>query len=523
MAIKKINLIMGISVFLLFWSHRAWSEEEKPTEERPAFELPEVVIIGEDQSRVIRGAEKEVLIDRPFLKKVEVGLEPMGKTFPLLFPPQKKDLNITEFSFAYGRFDSLKANLSHGRQIKDRAHYILGIGKYKTDGEFPDRWYDEDTAFLELGFKPAERLDLKIATSGLLKDYRLSNSPDTQKVDLLNMELGLENRIGEQTSLGFQVSGQIAHLKNTGKAKGETGGVRLQARVGLAEKNSLNIEAQLYQETLNLNSDRRRYSVTAFSLTDEFLLFDRLWVNLGLEYKDKSEPLTSFLYPIARFSYELLPNFNVWVRYKPELAIPIFSDLYIDNDYVAVNLDLLPQKKTFSLEEGMEYKFTENFYGNISFFQRKFRNFIALSDDGTIGNFANISDVFSQGLDVLFVYNWGEDFTHRLRYVYDKTEDEDRPDEKVPYVPYHSLEISSQYTYGRLGIELSLLMQSERYYNRSLSLPFYWALGTEVSLRVTEEFLLFLQGENLLEEKYSLRFGYPLDHSKFFGGFRVKW
>ncbi|MCJ7646399.1 hypothetical protein MUO65_05810, partial [bacterium] len=65
--------------------------------------------------------------------------------------------------------------------------------------------------------------------------------------------------------------------------------------------------------------------------------------------------------------------------------------------------------------------------------------------------------------------------------------------------------------------------QSKRYYNRSDSLPFYWTLGTEISYSVAKEFLLFLQGENLLGEKYAERFGYPLDHSKFFAGFKVKW
>ena len=514
---------MGILIFLFFPNPWARGEAEKPTEERPAFELPEVVIIGEDQSRVTVGGEREALIDRPFLKKVELGLEPVGKLFPLLVLPQRKELNITEFSFAYGRFNSLKSSLSHGRQIKDKGYYLFGLGKYKTDGEFPGRRYNKDSAFLELGFKPAEKLDFKIATSGLLKDYRLSNSPDTQKADLLNLELGLERRIGEETSVGCQFFGQIAHLKNNSKAKSEIGGARLQARIGLAQKNSLNLEVQLYQERLSLSGNRRPYLVSSFSLTDEFLLFDRLWVNLGLEYKEKSKPFTYFFYPTGRLSYELIPDFNIWVKYKPELAVPIFDELYIDNDYVGVNLDLLAQKRRFSLEEGMAYKFNQNLSGNISFFQRKFRNFIALFDDGTIGSLENISHVYSEGIETTFVYTFRENFTHDLRYVYERTEDEDRPDEKVPYKPRHSLEVSSHYIYGRLGIELSVLLQSERYYDRSHSLPFYWTLGTEISYSITKEFLLFLEGENLLQEKYAERFGYPLNHSKFFGGFKLKW
>jgi hypothetical protein len=524
MPIRKIIFFMGISIFLFFWNPWARGEAEKPTEERPAFELPEVVIIGEDQSKVIRGGEKEALIDRPFLKKVEVGLEPVGKLFPLLILPQRKDLNITEVNFAYGRFNSLKSSLIHGRQIKDKIYYLFTIGKYKTDGEFSGRRYNEDSAFLEFGFKPAKKLDLKIATSGLLKDYRLSNSLDTQKVDLVNGELGLERRIGEESSVGCQFFGQIAHLKNNGKAKSEIGGAGLRARIGVAQRNSLNIEARFYQERLSLDDNTRRYLVSSFSLSDEFLLFDRLWVNLGMEYKEKSKPFTPFLYPTGRFSYELIPNFNLWVKYKPEMAVPLFDELYIDNDYTEVNLGLLPQKRKFSLEEGMEYKFSQNLSGNILFFQRSFRNFITLSDDDDrIGSLENIPNVYSQGIESSFVYKSGENFTHNLRYVYEKTEDEDQPDEKVPYRPCHSLKISSRYTYGPLGIELSVLMQSKRYYNRTDSLPFYWTLGTEISCSVAKEFLLFLQGENLLQEKYAERFGYPLDHSKFFAGFKVKW
>lgn len=496
--------------------------EEKPTEEKPAFELPEVVIIGEDQSRVTIGGEIQPLIDQPFLKKAELGLEPMAKISPLSFPTERRE-NIIEFSFAYGSFDTLKASLSHGRQIKDKTYYLLGIGKYKTDGEFPGRRYNQDNAFLELGFKPAEKLDLKIATSGLLKDYRLSNSAITQKADLFNVELGVEGRIGGGSTVGCQFFGQIANLENNDKAKSEIGGARLQARIGLAERNLLNLEAQLYQESLKLGGNRRRYLISFISLSDEFLLFDRLWVSLGMEYKEKSKPLTSFLYPTARLSYELIPNFNLWVKYKPEMVVPLFDELYIDNDYTKVNLGLLPQKRRFSLEEGMEYKFNQNFSGNISFFQRKFRNFIALSDDGTRGSWQNISNVFSEGIEASFVYNLEEDFTQNLRYVYERIEDEDREDEKVPYRPIHSLKISSLYSYKPLNIVLSILMQSERYYNRSQSLPFYWMLEAEISYRITEQFLIFIQGENLLQEKYAERFGYPLEHSKFFGGVKLKF
>jgi len=522
MSIKRAIFFIGIPVFLFLWQPGAGAEAEKPTEEKPAFELPEVVIIGEDQSRVTIGAERQPLIDQPFLKKVELGLEPMAKISPLSFPPQRKE-GIIEFSFAYGSFDTLRASLSYGRQISDKTYYLLGIGKYKTDGEFPGRRYNQDSAFLEFGFKPGEKLDLKIAASGLLKDYRLSNSAITRKADLFNLELGVEGRIIEGSSVGCQFFGQMANLENNDKAKSEIAGTRLQARIGLTERNLLNLEAQLYQERIRLGGNSRRYLISYISLSDEFLLFDKLWVNLGMEYKEKSKPFTSFFYPTGRISYELIPSFNLWVKYRPEMAIPLFDELYVDSDYTGVNLDLIPQKRKFSLEEGMEYKFNENLYGNISFFQRKFRNFIALSDNGSIGSWQNISNVFSEGVEASFVYSFAENFTQNLRYVYERTEDEDRPDEKVPYRPVHSVKISSLYSYKPLSVVLSVLMQSERYYNRSDSLPFYWTLETEISYRVADQLLLFVQGENLLQEKYADRFGYPLDHSKFLGGVKIKF
>jgi hypothetical protein len=48
-------------------------------------------------------------------------------------------------------------------------------------------------------------------------------------------------------------------------------------------------------------------------------------------------------------------------------------------------------------------------------------------------------------------------------------------------------------------------------------------LEAEISCRITEQLLIFVQGENLLQEKYAERFGYPLDHSKFFGGLKLKF
>ena len=520
--IRKIILFLGISLFLFFLPPCLQGETEKPVEEKPAFELPEVVIIGEDQSRVTIGGERKPLVDQPFLRKVEVGLEPVGK-ISLLSLPLGKDINITEINFGYGRFETLKGGLTHGRQIKDKGHYLLGIGKYKTDGEFSDRHYNIDDAFLEVGFRPGEKLDLKIATSGLLKDYRLSNSTITQKIDLLNLELGAKAKIKEEGSLGCQFFGRIGNLKNDSKASGDIGGLRLQAGIGFGQGNVFNLEAQLYQERLKLDGDRRRYLVSSISLSQEFLLFDKVWANLGVEYKEKSKPFSSLIFPTARFSYELIPNFSLWVRYKPEMIVPSFDELYIANDYVDVNLNLLPEKRKFSLEEGMEYKLGQNLSGSISFFQKKFKNFIAIFDDGRLGNLQNIPKVYSQGVDASFIYILRKNFTQQLRYVYQKTEDEDRPDERVPYTPSHTVRISSHYSYGPLSVLLSALIESERYYNRSESLPLYWTMETEISCNITKQVILYLQGENLLREKYAERFGYPLDHTKFLGGFKVKW
>jgi len=522
MPIRKIIPFLGISIFLFFFKPFLWAETEKPVEEKPAFELPEVVIIGEDQSRVTIGGERKALIDQPFLRKVEVGLEPIEK-ISLLSLPLGKDINITEISFGYGRFETLKGSLTHGRQIKDKGHYLLGIGKYKTEGEFSGRHYDLDDAFLEVGLRPGEKLNLKIATSGLLKNYRLSNSTITQEIDLLNLELGAEAKIKEESSLGCQFFGRMGNLKNSSKASGDIGGLRLQAGIGFGQGNSLNLEAQLYQERLKLDGNRRRYLVSSVSLSQEFLLFDKLWANLGIEYKEKSKPFSSLICPQARFSYELIPNFNLWVRYKPEMVVPSFDELYVSNDYVDVNLNLLPQKREFSLEEGMEYKLTQNLSGSISFFQKKFKNFIAISDDGRSGNLQNIPKVYSEGVDASFIYIPGKNFTQQLRYVYQKTEDEDHPEERVPYSPSHTVRISSRYSYGPLSMLLLALIQSERYYNRSESLPSYWTLETEISCSITRQVLLYLQGKNLLQEKYAERFGYSLDHSKFLGGFKVKW
>ena len=121
--------------------------------------------------------------------------------------------------------------------------------------------------------------DIKLGrtVTGLIKKDKRTIGLSTTKEDIFAKIIigadGVEGRIGEGSSLGCQFFGQIANLKNSDKAKSEIGGARLQARIGVRERNLLNLEAQLYQERLKLGGNRRRYLISFISLSDEFLLF----------------------------------------------------------------------------------------------------------------------------------------------------------------------------------------------------------------------------------------------------------
>ena len=62
-------LAMTLTLILIFFFTSNIQAQEEIDEEKPALKLPEVIITGEDQSRIIVTKDKRGIIDIPSLKK----------------------------------------------------------------------------------------------------------------------------------------------------------------------------------------------------------------------------------------------------------------------------------------------------------------------------------------------------------------------------------------------------------------------------------------------------------------------
>jgi len=500
-------------------------------EERGGLDLPELIILGEDLSRVDLLGKGLTLSDRPVIAKFhfldEIIIDKSRKSFLGFVQPYKGARRKNELSLFGGNFNSLGGSLFYATESQKNTWLSLFLSGSKSDDEFENRSYRNGDIQAEFGIIPNRGTNLRLSGDFSGRRY---HSPFFSEGEFELVErvitFSAGRTISDILSLEFQLEGQkgafstdVNRFKDVDQILGS---LDLGMKLALGRSNILSLRGGMLREKLEDESEEKKYYVRYIHFKNRLLLTKGLNVTLGVRRDRDTRGDEDFIAGLGNIQCRIFEDWLGYVSYAPQLHSPLFRETYYDNDYLGVNYSLLPEKKKFFLEEGIVWESDDSCRSRLGFFQYKTEDFIVINDTISLGVPINLDEVDFWGIKFNSRFKITNNIIKEIDYVFQEESGEDSI--KVPYHPRHSLFARLKYERKFWEGEISFTSRSKRYYNSDGgSLPSYGVWGIRFVIHPFEGYNLFIKIDNLREKEHSLRYGYPYKGRRYQAGLSVKF
>jgi len=488
-------------------------------EEKGGLDLPELIILGEDLSRVDLLGKGLTLSDRPAVAKFhfldEIVIDKSSKSF-LRFAQPSRARRKNELSLFGGNFDSLGGSIFYATESQKNTWLSLFLNGSKGDDEFENRSYSNGDIQAEFGVIPNRGTSLRFGGEFSGKRY---HSPffDDGEFELIERVIAFSagRTISDIMSLELQLEGQ--------KGKFSTDVDRFKdVDQTLGRSNILSLRGGVLREVLEDESEEKKYNVRYIEFKNRLLITKCLNLTLGIRRDHDTRLDEDFITGLGNMQFRIIGDILGYVGYAPRLYSPLFRETYYDNDYLGVNYSLLPEKKKFFLEEGIILATDGGLRSQLGFFQYKTEDFIVINDTTSLGEPINIDEVDFLGVKFNSRLKITKNLFKEIDYIFQEESNEDSI--RVPYHPRHSLFVRLKYERRFWGGDVSFTTRSKRYYNvDGGSLPSYGIWGIRFVIHPFDGYNLFIKIDNLREKEYSLRYGYPYKGRRYQAGLSVKF
>jgi outer membrane receptor for ferrienterochelin and colicin len=178
------------------------------------------------------------------------------------------------------------------------------------------------------------------------------------------------------------------------------------------------------------------------------------------DYEDNkvtSEPTLGFTGYGAALSYHLTDNLLIKSSYEKAYRIPESFEILGDGIYVNPNPNLQPEKSSnFNFGGRFNEKFASfRVKSEFNFFFRSSRDFIRFNPLGPFGEYENLSNVRSEGIEGSININYKNFLSLNTNLTYQNITDQTKFDEGLPNVHYQSRVPNIPYFFGNARIGFS--------------------------------------------------------------------
>lgn len=136
--------------------------------------------------------------------------------------------------------------------------------------------------------------------------------------------------------------------------------------------------------------------------------------------------------------------------------------------------------------------------------------------------YRNTGNINNKGIEFLFEYQPLDNLKLHMNYSLIKMKN------PLPATPEHNLYFSGSYVYKKFQLNMKLqnifnLYNQDESGNSSIVEKDYNLLGVKLGYRINKYIQLFINGDNLLNQKYQINKGYPMPGITVFGGVNLKF
>jgi hypothetical protein len=271
------------------------------------------------------------------------------------------------------------------------------------------------------------------------------------------------------------------------------------------------------------------------------LFFDKLDVSgkVGVYYyKNSDSGFRSKIYPHLGLQYYVDRELTLFARFEPSIQQNSLSKLLIENRYLGNDVSVRHSDLFVNFSGGGQFNLANRGTGRVYVSYQRIHDFPLYNDpsvyfypDVSPLPFVNWSVVYggttritSLTGEILLDLTTNDRVTGTATMLSSHNSD---TGEQVPYLP--PIQVSSSYLHQfpfGLSMQVSARFVGRRpfdLYSSSRKLDSYFLLGANIEYRVVKNFILFLQLNNIFDERYSVWNRYQEVPFTALGGFSVKW
>jgi outer membrane cobalamin receptor len=223
-------------------------------------------------------------------------------------------------------------------------------------------------------------------------------------------------------------------------------------------------------------------------------------------------------------AYSWKPDIVFHGSIERKLELPEFRQAYIIQDYMDINSECLPQKIARS-KLSCSWHLSEEVSLTGSIFAGQIKDYITwelatntatLSTDTPAGMLyepVNIGDISIIGIELGLKHNLTEKLSQSINFIHSSYKNKTNGNNVVPYVPETTLSIGLKYVDdNHLMVSLEGEYVSKRYVtceDKNKTLRSYFLVNLYGNKQVNDTLSIVFSWENILDETYEIRAGYP--------------
>ncbi|MFH1613212.1 MAG: hypothetical protein ABIB46_05775 [bacterium] len=499
---------MNIFIFILFIFLNSFIYADnniiESEQEKPNFELPEIVISGEytpkpfniNKKIFTQDINKELPIEFS-IKDYEIESLEMEKQMPLL-----NDLLFRHNFFinktSYGSFNTFSTYSMYGQERKTYNGIIdLDFEKssgYMTQDEcknlFKNRGFEKIQT--EISFFSKSNVTFCLNLMGFSKKLKEPSIIDS-KIKKIQAKINGFVYFGKEKNFCLSFTNIKSNFDKLNYSTENTN-FNFGLNCNFTQKDILyKIETNFL-----IDSTEKEKEIYNKNFSNAFLkiifppIAEKMGLNLGLKFFITKK---SILFPYIRISYVLFKNTLLELEKDGIVNVPFFNNLYFKNDYVEPNFRINSENNNW-LKFQIKQEIKNNIIAISGLQLSHINNFIIWEDVNKNFLFEPYNKDYIIKTQLYFKLKIiiKENLDQSLEYIYEKA------NSILPFSPKHKLEAKLNYDGSKINWNIESKYVGEQK-NSSTTLPFYFVINNKIQKKIFSKLSIFLNGENLLNNK----------------------
>ncbi len=457
------------------------------------------------------------------------GSNAMGGVINIITREQKKEGFGANARVMYGSFNTQKYMVNAGFRKKG-FHALASFNHDQTDGHRDSSDFSINNGYLGAGYEINKHF--KIDANFSLANFDASD-PGKESA-LAGETIDITRGMGAFafTNTFEKTNGSIRFFYNFGEHDITDGFHSKDKNFGTVVYQSFNL---FKGNTLTLGIDYKQYGGMAENVkamggqgmvfTDttvneiagygylQQLLFEKLTLNAGLRLEHNSmygtEPV-----PSAGLAYHPFQTTTFKVSVAKGFRSPTIRELFM---WGTANEELNPEKM-INYEFGVEQRFLKNkLTAELTIFKAEGDNLIKTVTENSITKYQNTGDFSNFGIEFAGSYAPLSNLLVRANYSFISM------DEPIIATPEHHVNLSGTYQLKKLTIALSMQSVNGLYTRVSPAKDkeSYTLFNTRLAYKFNNYLDVFVKGENLTNQEYSINYDYPMPGFIAFAGINL--